>query len=67
MDPYLIAQQAKMKSLEAELAGMIAFNQIRISNGDAPGYEESNFLYIKYQFDLIYNEIIKKYNPEQLI
>lgn len=43
MDSWLIAQLAEISAVNAEIQGMIALNQYRVSRGETPAYDEAAF------------------------
>jgi len=43
MEAWLLAQQAEMEAIKAEIQGMIALNQYRISRGETIAFNDDAF------------------------
>lgn len=57
MDAWLLAKQAQISGLNAEVAGMMAKNNIRIQRNETPVYSDSHFQERAQELHGIYNEI----------
>ena len=56
---WLLAHRAYIASIEAEVQGMVALNQYRISRDETIAYDDGAFLEKSTELMGIYNEIMK--------
>jgi hypothetical protein len=56
---WLLAQRARMLSIEAEIQGMVALNQYRTSRGETIAYDDTAFQESADELMSIYYEIMK--------
>ena len=58
MEAWLLAQKAQIDAVNAEIQGMIAENQRRVSQDEAQAYPEAAFQEKAQEFYGIYNDIM---------
>lgn len=66
-DAYLLAKEALINSIKAEMMGMQYENEFRIYNNQPISYIDMNFEKLHEELKEIHDDIIKKYYPEQKI
>ena len=63
MEAWLLAQQAEMEAIKAEIIGMAALNQYRISREETIAYNDESFQKKATEFRSIATSIIRNSGP----